>query len=130
MIRLKSGEVLTNYFDRFKSARVNEELSKGKLTKHEEQDKAETDYSNNTNPEKVAKDKFLAMYFLECDEPVRYNTLWSSIINNYLTGADHYPRIMTISFNLIIHNRTPVTHTIPQDGGVSLKGKNIQLKQV
>ena len=39
MIRKQSGDTVTKYFDRFKLARVNEESSKGKLTKHEELDK-------------------------------------------------------------------------------------------
>ena len=34
-IRQKSGETVTKYFDHFKSARVNAELSKKNLTKHE-----------------------------------------------------------------------------------------------
>ena len=36
MIRQQSGEMVTKYFDNFKLARVNRELSKGNLTKHEE----------------------------------------------------------------------------------------------
>ena len=39
-IRQQSGETATKYFDRFKLAQVNAELSKGNLTKHEELDKA------------------------------------------------------------------------------------------
>ena len=36
MICQQSSETVKNYFDRFQSARVNVELSKGNLTKHEE----------------------------------------------------------------------------------------------
>ena len=32
----QSGDTVTNYFDRFKEAQVNAELSKGNLTKNEE----------------------------------------------------------------------------------------------
>ena len=47
------------------------------------------DDGNTNNPEKVAEEMFLAMYLLECDDPSRYNTLWSSIRNNSLVGAYH-----------------------------------------
>ena len=36
MIRQQSGEMVTKYFNSFKLARVNEELSKGNLIKHGE----------------------------------------------------------------------------------------------
>ena len=36
MIHQQSGETAKNYFDCLKVAQVNVELSKGKLTKHEE----------------------------------------------------------------------------------------------
>ena len=35
MIRQQGGKTVTKYFDCFKPSRVNEELSKGNLTKHE-----------------------------------------------------------------------------------------------
>ena len=56
--------------------------------------------------------------------------MWSSLRNNSLTGADHYPKILTDSFNLLSHYRPPVTHTIPWDGGGNQQGKNVQLTQV
>ena len=68
---------------------VNAELSKVNLTKHEELEKVERDDGNTNNPEKVVEDKFLAMAFLEYSEPEKYNTLWYSLRNNFLTGADH-----------------------------------------
>ena len=40
MIRQQSGDTVTKYFDRFKSARVNVELSKGNLIKHKELEKS------------------------------------------------------------------------------------------
>ena len=46
-------------------------LSKGNLTKHEKLEKSERDDGNNTNPEKVVEDKFLAMDFIGCSDPVR-----------------------------------------------------------
>ena len=85
---------MTRYFDRFKSLRVNAELSKGKITKHEELEKAERNDGKNTNPEKVAEEKFLAIAPLECANLVRYKTLWSSLRSNYLTGADHYQKTL------------------------------------
>ena len=50
MIRQQSGKTATKYFDRFKSAQVNAESSKGNLTKNEELEKLERDDGNNTNP--------------------------------------------------------------------------------
>ena len=94
MIRQHSGETVTKYFNRFKSEQVNAELSRVNLTKHEELEKTERDYEKNTNPEKLAEDKFLSMALLECYEPVRYKTLWYSIRNNSLTGTDHYPKTL------------------------------------
>ena len=56
------------------------------------------DDGNNTNPEKVAEDDFLAMAFIECADPVRYKTLLSILRNNSFTGEDHYPKTLTDSF--------------------------------
>ena len=67
------------------------------------------DDGNNTNPVKVAEEKFLDMALLECGDPVRYKTLW----DNSLTGADHYPKTLADSLKLLSHYRPPVTHTIP-----------------
>ena len=50
MMRQQIGETATNYFDHFKSARVNTKLSKEKLTKHIELEKSEMGDGNNTNP--------------------------------------------------------------------------------
>ena len=58
MIHQNSGDTVTNYSDHFKSSRVNVELSKGNLTKHEELEKSERDDGNTTNLEKLAEDKF------------------------------------------------------------------------
>ena len=58
MIHQHSGDMVTHYYDQFKSSRVNVELSKGNLTKHEELEKSERDYGNTTNLEKLAEDKF------------------------------------------------------------------------
>ena len=71
MIRQKSGETETGYFYCLKSEGVNAEISKGNLTKHEKLEKSERDDGNNTNPEKVVEDKFLAMDFIGCSDPVR-----------------------------------------------------------
>ena len=70
------------------------------------------------------------MDFLECDDPARYKTLWYSLRNNYLTGTYHYPNTLNNSLNLLIHYRTPVTHTIPCDGGGNQRGTNVQFTQV
>ena len=93
-------------------------------------EKAERDDGNNTNPLKMAEDKFLAMAFLECADPVRYKTLWYSLLNNSLTSAYHYPKTLTYSFNLLNNYRPPVTHTIPQDGGGKQIVINIQFIQI
>ena len=89
MISQQNGETVKKYFDCFKSARVNAELVKDNLTKHEELEKSESYYGITNNPEKVVEDKFLAMALLEYSEPERYNTLLYSLRNNFLTGADH-----------------------------------------
>lgn len=94
---------MTKYFDCFKSKQVNAELSKGNFTKHKGLEKAERDNGNTTNPEKVAEDKFLAIAFLVCSDPLIYKNLWYSLRNNSLTGVDNYPNTLTDSFNLIIH---------------------------
>ena len=70
------------------------------------------------------------MAFLECADPVRYNTLWSNLKNNSLTGAYNHPRTLTDSFNLLRNYRPPVTHTIPRDGSVNQRGTNVQFTQV
>ena len=59
----------------------------------------------------MAEGKYLAIYFLECNDPGRYKTLWYSLRENYLTGIYNYPKILTESFNLPSHYRPPVTHT-------------------
>ena len=78
----------------------------------------------------MTEDKFLAMDFLECDEPERYNTLWSSLRNNPLNGADHYPKTLTDSFNLLSHYRPPVNHTTPRGRGGNQRGTHLQFNQV
>ena len=65
------------------------ELSKVNVTKNEELDKSERDYGNNTNLEKLVEDKFLAMDFLECADPVRYKTLWFSLRKKSLITQRH-----------------------------------------
>ena len=75
-------------------------------------EKSERGYGSTNNPE-----KFLAMDFLEYADPVRYKTLWSSIITNPLTGTYHYPKTLNYPFNLLSHYRQPVMHTTPMDGG-------------
>ena len=52
MIRQQSAEMVENKFDRFKSAQVNAELSKGNITIHEELEKALNGYGNTNNPER------------------------------------------------------------------------------
>ena len=103
MIRQQSGDTVMKYFDRFKSARVNVELSKGNLIKHKELEKSERDDGNNTNPGKSGGRQVLAMDFLECADLVRHKNLWSSLRNNYLTDTDRYPNTLTDSFNLLSH---------------------------
>ena len=78
----------------------------------------------------VAEETFLTMAFLECTVPARYNTLWSILRNNSLTGKNHYPRTLTDLFNLLSHYRPLVMYTIPRDGGVNKWGKNVQFIQV
>ena len=56
MILQQTGETVTKYFDNFKSAGVNSEISKGKLAKHEYLEKSERDDGNNINQEKEAED--------------------------------------------------------------------------
>ena len=56
------------------------------------------------------------MSFLESADPERCNTLWSSLRKKSVTGAGHYPIILTDSFNFLSHYRPPVTRTTPQDG--------------
>ena len=102
MTRQQSGEMVTKYFDCFQLARVNAELSKGNLTKHEKLEKAERNDGNTANPEKVAEDKFLAMAFLECANHVRLKTLWYSLRKNHLTG-----QIIT-QRHLLIHTTSSV----------------------
>ena len=58
MIIRQSCDTATEYFDRFRPARVNVELLKGNLTKHEEWEKTERDDGNNTNPENLWKTSF------------------------------------------------------------------------
>ena len=66
------------------------------------------------------------MAFLECADYVRYKTLWHSLMNNPLIGADDYPKKFTDSFNLISNDKPLVTHTIPLDGGGKQRGKILQ----
>ena len=78
----------------------------------------------------MTEDKVLAMSFLECDDPVRYKTLWYSLREKSLTGADYYPKTLTGSSNTLVHYRPPVTHTIPRDGGGKQQGEILHFTQV
>ena len=70
------------------------------------------------------------MSFLESADPERCNTLWSSLRKNSLTSADHYPKALTDSFNLLSHYRPLVKNTIPLYVGGNQRGKNVQFTQV
>ena len=93
-IRQHIGDTVKRYFDRFKATKVNEKPSKANHTKYEYLEISEWDDGNNTNPDKIVKDICLAMAFLECANPVRYNTLWYSLIQNSLTSAYNYQHFL------------------------------------
>ena len=52
------------------------------MNKHEELDKSERGDGKTTNQEKVVKDKFSAIAFLEYADPIKYKTLWYMLRSN------------------------------------------------